>query len=269
MAQIEEQAHAIAQGMTREALQPAVPSGAARNALDCALWDMEAKRSGKRVWELADIPTSDAPYITAETIGIDTPENMGAAAGELAHAPLLKVKLGADNVVTSMAAIRENAPSSRLIIDPNEGWDLALLKDVAQPLSELGVEMLEQPLPAGDDEGLADFDSPIPLCADESCHTADGLPALKSKYDFINIKLDKTGGLTEALYLARAARNLDFRIMVGCMVGTSLAMAPATLLGAYAEFVDLDGPLLMKEDRVDGLDFTDGKVGLPSTALWG
>ncbi len=267
--QIEDQAHAIAAGMDREELRAQMPSGAARNALDCALWDLEAKRAGKRVWEMADIPAGNAPYVTAETIGIDTPENMGTSAKELAHAPLLKVKLGPDNVVTSMAAIRENAPSSRLIVDPNEGWTMDILREVAQPLADLGVEMLEQPLPAGDDDGLEGFDSPIPLCADESCHTADGLPALKQKYRFINIKLDKTGGLTEALHLARAARELDFKIMVGCMVGTSLAMAPATLLGAYAEFVDLDGPLLMKQDRENGLDFTDGKVSLPDKDLWG
>ena len=269
MAQIEEQAGAIGTGISRDDLRATMASGAARNALDCALWDLEAKRAGKRVWQLADIPTEGAPYITAETIGIDTPENMGASAKDLAHAPLLKVKLGPENVVTSMASIRDNAPVSRLIVDPNEGWTMDILKQVARPLAELGVEMLEQPLPADDDEGLAGFDCPIPLCADESCHMADGLPALKAKYQFINIKLDKTGGLTEAIHLARAARDLDFRIMVGCMVGTSLAMAPATLLGAYAEFVDLDGPLLMKQDRDNGLDFTDGKVSLPDAALWG
>jgi len=267
--QIEEQSHAIAQGMTRDALRSTVASGAARNALDCALWDLEAKRSGQRAWSLAGIPTDDAPYVTAETIGIDTPENMGEAAKELAHAPLLKVKLGPENAVTSIAAVRENAPGARLIVDPNEGWTMDILRTAAQPLADLGVEMLEQPLPAGDDDGLMDFDCPIPVCADEACHTAEGLPALKAKYDFINIKLDKTGGLTEALGLARAARDLDFRIMIGCMVGTSLAMAPATLLGAYAEFVDLDGPLLMKTDRENGLDFTDGKVSLPSRELWG
>jgi len=278
IAQIEEQANRTEAGHLelnhlefnkgRDDLRATMASGAARNALDCALWDLEAKRAGQRVWELAGLP-DPVPCVTAETIGIGTPENMGAAAAELSKAPLLKVKLGPDNIVTSMAAIRENAPASRLIVDPNEGWTMEILTGVARPLADLGVEMLEQPLPADDDEGLIGFDSPIPLCADESCHTADGLPALKAKYQFINIKLDKTGGLTEAIHLARAARDLDFDIMVGCMVGTSLAMAPATLLGAYAKFVDLDGPLLMKQDRDNGLTFTNGMVSPPDAALWG
>ena len=268
IAQIEEQAGRIQAGLNRDDLNASMPSGAARNALDCALWDLEAKQTGNRVWDLAGLP-DPKPCVTAETIGIDTPDVMGAAARELSHAPLLKVKLGPENVVTSMAAVRENAPTSRLIVDPNEGWTLDILSDVARPLADLGVEMLEQPLPAGEDGALVDFESPIPLCADEACHTADGLPALKAKYQMINVKLDKTGGLTEAIHLTRAATELGFGVMIGCMVGTSLAMAPATLLGAYAKFVDLDGPLLMKQDRDHGLEFTDGMVNAPEAALWG
>ena len=268
IAQIQEQSNRIASGLSREELRATMPSGAARNALDCALWDLEAKRAGVRVWELAGLPTPE-PCITAETIGIDTPEAMGAAAAELRNAPLLKVKLGPDAVLTRMTTVRENAPAPRIIIDPNESWAIDLLADVAQPLNLLGVEMIEQPLKAGEDDALADFNSPVPICADEACHTADGLPALKAKYQMINVKLDKTGGLTEAIHLTRAAKELGFGVMIGCMVGTSLAMAPATLLGAYAEFVDLDGPLLMKQDRDHGLDFTDGMVSAPEAALWG
>ncbi len=268
IAQIEEQAARIATGLSREELRADMSSGAARNALDCALWDLEAKRAGARVWELAGLPTP-APCITAETIGIDAPDAMGAAAAELKGAPLLKVKLGPDAVLTSMATVRENAPTARIIIDPNESWTIDLLAQVADPLHLLGIEMIEQPLKADEDQALADFKSPIPICADEACHTADGLPDLKAKYQMINVKLDKTGGLTEAIHLTQVAKELGFGVMIGCMVGTSLAMAPATLLGPYAEFVDLDGPLLMKKDRDHGLDFTDGMVSAPFPELWG
>ncbi len=254
--------------LNRNTLNQKMPSGAARNAIDCALWDLEAKQSGKRVWDLAGLPEPQ-PTITAETIGIGEPDAMAEAARELSHAPLLKVKLNTEMVITRMAAIRENAPAARLIIDPNESWTLDLLKDVAGPLADLGVEMIEQPLAAGEDHVLAGFDSPVPLCADESCHTVDKLPELKDRYQMINIKLDKTGGLTEAIQLAQGGHKLGFGIMIGCMVGTSLAMAPATLLAPYAKFVDLDGPLLMKKDRDNGLDFTDGKAHPPTSALWG
>ena len=258
----------IAGGMGRVELSQTMGAGAARNAIDCALWDLEAKQAGKRVWEIANLPTPQ-PTITAETIGIASPENMGLAARELAHAPLLKVKLDTEKVITRMAAIRENAPASRLIIDPNESWSFELLRDVAQSLADLGVEMIEQPLPAEGDSALAGFDSPVPLCADESCHTVERLSELKDRYQMINIKLDKTGGLTEAIKLAQGGHDLGFGIMIGCMVGTSLAMAPATLLSSYARFVDLDGPLLMKKDREYGLDFTNGKVSPPEMELWG
>ncbi|MBC8240489.1 MAG: dipeptide epimerase, partial [Alphaproteobacteria bacterium] len=226
------------------------------------------RREGKRGWELAGLP-APKPCITAETLPIGSPDDRGAAAAALRHAPLLKVKLGTDAVVTSMAPVRENAPTSRIIIDPNESWTIDLLAQVADPLHLLGIEMIEQPLKAGEDDALVDFNSPIPICADEACHTVDGLAALKAKYQMINVKLDKTGGLTEAIHLTRAAKELGFSVMIGCMVGTSLAMAPATLLGAYADFVDLDGPLLMKKDRDHGLDFTDGLINAPGAALWG
>ncbi len=258
----------VAAGIDNRQLRDAMPSGAARNALDCALWDLAAKQANQRVWELADLPTP-VPTITAETISIGDPHDMGDAARELKDAPLIKVKLNRDMVVTRMAAVRDAAPSARLVIDPNESWNLDLLRDVARPLADLGVEMIEQPLPASDDHVLADYQCPVDLCADESCHTADKLPELKPRYQMINIKLDKTGGLTEAIDLAKAAEKLGFGIMVGCMVGTSLAMAPATLLSPYARFVDLDGPLLMKHDRENGLLFENGYVSPPTAELWG
>ncbi len=258
----------ISDGLGRDELRKVLQAGAARNALDCALWDLEAKQVGKRVFDLARIPEPQ-PTITAQTIGIAEPDVMAAAALALAHAPLLKVKLNTEKVITRMAGIRENAPAARLIIDPNESWNFDLLREVAGPLADLGVEMIEQPLAAEHDAVLSDFDSPVPLCADESCHTVDRLGELENRYHMVNIKLDKTGGLSEAIELAQGARNLGFEIMIGCMVGTSLAMAPATLLSGFAKFVDLDGPLLLRRDRDHGLDFSDGKVSPPQAALWG
>jgi len=267
-AEMEKLSQALADGMDRSQLQDALHAGAARNALDTALWDLEAKLSGKRVWQLAgiDAPTS---YVTAETIGIGTVDEMAGSAERLKSAPLIKVKLDGQLVMERMLAIREQAPSSRLIIDPNEGWTIDQLKDIAPKLDDLGVEMIEQPIPAGSDDGLADYDPPIPICADEACHTSADLEGLKGKYQMVNIKLDKTGGLTEALKLAHAATDAGFGIMIGCMVGTSLAMAPAVLLGAYAEFVDLDGPLLLKQDRTGGLLFECGSVYPSDPSLWG
>lgn len=242
--------------------------GAARNAVDGALWDLQAKRSGQRVWDIIDMD-KPGPAVTAETIGIGTPEEMATAAAARTDAGLIKIKLDREQVVSRVAAVREAAPDARLIVDPNEGWTIDVLHDVAGPLAGLGVEMLEQPLPAGDDGGLAGLDCPIPICADESCHTAEELHALVGKYQIVNIKLDKTGGLTAALRLADAARAAGFAVMAGCMVGTSLAMAPATLLSPLARFVDLDGPLLMKRDRADGLRFDGGRIHPPDAALWG
>jgi L-alanine-DL-glutamate epimerase-like enolase superfamily enzyme len=265
---IEDLSAAVAGGMDREALGSASPAGAARNALDCALWDLEAKQSGLRVWDLAGLGRP-APVITAETIGLDTPEEMARAAAALSDRPLLKIKLGADGVVERVRSVRDAAPRARLVVDANEGWDVDLLARVCGALADLGVEMIEQPLPAGDDAALAGLSLPIALCADESCHTAADLPSLSGRYRMVNIKLDKTGGLTEGLRLARAARDAGFTVMVGCMVGTSLAMAPATLLGPLAHVVDLDGPLWLKTDRQPPLRIAGGWVDPPDAELWG
>ena len=258
----------IENGIDRENLFEKLPAGAARNAIDCALWDLEAKSSGLRVWELAGI-SEPVPVITAETIGLDTPEIMAENANRLRGAPLIKVKLNKDDVISRMTAVRESAPSARIIVDPNEGWTIDQLFRFAPELKNLGIEMIEQPIPVTDDNDLIDYSCPIPLCADEACHTTVDLPGLISKYQMINIKLDKTGGLTEALSLANEAAQSGFKIMTGCMVGTSLSMAPGTLLGGVSEFVDLDGPLLLKHDRQSGLDFEDGHVNPPRPELWG
>jgi len=254
--------------MGRAELACNLPPGAARNALDCAFWDLEAKREGKRVWELTGTPLPE-PMVTAETISLGTIEEMAAAASRLSRNPLIKVKLDAKNVAKRMRVVRKNAPDARLIIDPNESWDLDLLCDVVQVLAELDVEMIEQPLPAAADDGLEEFTWPMPLCADESCHTTDDLERLRGKYQMVNIKLDKSGGLSEALALTRAATEAGFGIMVGCMVATSLAMAPALVLAPFARFLDLDGPLLLERDRELGLTFTDGKIYPPGPGLWG
>jgi len=267
-ADIDALSSAISNGLDRVGLQDALHAGAARNALDNALWDLKSKQAGKRAWELAGID-APVPYITAETIGLGTVGEMAQSADRLKDAPLIKVKLDGVDVMARMQAVRDNAPSSRLIIDPNEGWDFPQLQNLAPGLADLGVEMIEQPIPAGSDAELANYMPPVPLCADEACHTSDDLPTLAGKYQMVNIKLDKTGGLTEALKLATAARDAGFSIMVGCMVGTSLAMAPGVLLGGFAEFVDLDGPLLLKEDRANGLVFAGGKVHPPEPGLWG
>lgn len=266
--QVRSVADAIAAGAGRTDLGGMLNAGAARNAVDCALWDLEAKQAGKRAWELAGIETPQ-PAVTAETIGLASVSEMAAAAQRLKSSPLIKIKLDGEAVIERMAAVHENAPGARLIIDPNEGWNLKLLADVAEKLERMGVEMIEQPLPAGADDGLAEFTSPVPLCADESCHTADDLERLRGKYDMVNIKLDKSGGLTEGLALARAATDAGFAVMVGCMVGTSLAMAPATLLAPFASIVDLDGPLLLKQDREPGLDFSGGLIHPPEPGIWG
>ena len=258
----------LERGLDRAGLACAMPAGAARNALDNALWDLEAKVTGLRVWEIAGIAAPE-PSMTAETIGLGSVQEMATAAKRLSKAPLIKVKLDAELITERMQAIHDNAPNARLIIDPNEGWTFDQLKAVAPALVKMGVEMIEQPLPADDDEGLWEYDSPITLCADESCHTKDDFQSLVGKYQMVNIKLDKTGGLTEALELAKSAEIRNLGVMIGCMVGTSLAMAPAMLLASVAEFVDLDGPLLLKKDRELGLKFENGLVHPPKAQLWG
>lgn len=252
----------------RTALQQALPAGAARNAVDCALWDWQAKASGKRVWQLANLP-APRPCLTAFTLSLDTPDAMRAAAQANAHRPILKIKLGTPDDMPRLEAVRQGAPKSRILIDANEGWTAEIYADLAPHLVRLGVALVEQPLPAGADDSLAEIARPLPVCADESCHDRASLPALRGKYDVVNIKLDKTGGLTEALALRDAARAAGFGIMVGCMVGSSLAMAPATLVAQGADHVDLDGPLLLAEDRPHPMFYNADGIHAPSRDLWG
>lgn len=256
------------QSFSREGLLELLPAGAARNAVDCALWDLEAKRAGKRVWELAGLP-APKPEITAYTLSLDTPEAMQAQASENAFRPLLKIKLGTPDDMPRLEAVRAGAPAANIIVDANEGWSADVYADLAPHLVRLGVSLVEQPLPAGDDGALLGMARPVPVCADESCHDTASLPDLKGKYDVVNIKLDKTGGLTEALRLRSAAEAAGYDVMVGCMVGTSLAMAPATLVAQGAIVTDLDGPLLLAEDRDTPLTFDDAGVHAPTAALWG
>ena len=252
----------------RMALQDALPAGAARNALDCALWDLEAKTRDLRVWEVAGLP-APRPEVTAYTLSLDTPDAMRAAAARNAHRPLLKIKLGTPDDMPRLEAVRAGAPDARIIVDANEGWTAAVYADLAPHLLRLGVAMVEQPLPAGDDDMLAEIARPLPVCADESCHDRASLPALRGKYDMVNIKLDKAGGLTEALALKAEAEAQGYGVMVGCMVGTSLAMAPAVLVAQGAQVVDLDGPLLLAEDRDPPLVYDAAGVHPPDAALWG
>ncbi|AWB22946.1 dipeptide epimerase [Methylobacterium currus] len=265
---IARQAEALAAGLTRWELAGRMPAGAARNALDCALWDFEAKRAGKPAYALAGIP-APAPVTTCYTLSLGSPEEMAAAAHVAAARPLLKVKLGGAGDPERIAAVRRAAPTSRLVVDANEAWSAETLEANLAACAAAGVELIEQPLPAGDDGLLARIARPIPICADESLHGDVDLDALKDRYDAINIKLDKAGGLTEALRLAQAAKARGLSIMVGCMLGTSLAMAPAMLLSGYADFVDLDGPLLLARDREPGLRFAGSLVHPPEPALWG
>jgi L-alanine-DL-glutamate epimerase-like enolase superfamily enzyme len=254
--------------LDRQGLQEALPSGAARNALDCAFWDLEAKAAGKRVWELAGLP-APGPLTTAYTLSLDTPEKMGAAAAANAERPLLKLKLAGPEDLARVEAVRAGAPKAKLIVDANEGWDVEAYKRLAPELARLEVALVEQPLPADADAPLADLPRHVPLCADESCHDRSSLPHLMGRYDLVNIKLDKTGGLTEALALAQAAEAAGFGLMVGCMLATSLAMAPATLPAQRAQVVDLDGPLLLAEDREPPLEITGSSIAPPPAALWG
>ncbi|WOI32902.1 N-acetyl-D-Glu racemase DgcA [Tritonibacter scottomollicae] len=253
---------------TREELQSLLPAGAARNAVDCALWDLEAKKAGKPVWELAGLD-QPGPEITAYTLSLASPEEMQTQAAENAHRPLLKIKLGTPEDMPRLEAVRAGAPEARIIIDANEGWSAEVYAELAPHLLRLGVELVEQPLPAGEDEALIGMERPVPVCADESAHDCASLPKLKGKYDVVNIKLDKTGGLTEALKLRDAALAEGYQVMVGCMVGSSLAMAPATLVAQGALVTDLDGPLLLAEDRPEPLTFDADGVHPPRPALWG
>jgi L-alanine-DL-glutamate epimerase-like enolase superfamily enzyme len=256
------------EGVDRQTLQTAMGAGAARNALDCALLDLEAKASGQRAWELLGRPAPRA-CTTAFTISLGSPEAMAAATAKAAHRPLLKIKLGGDGDGERIAAVRKEAPESELIVDANEAWTPENLEQNLAECAEVGVTLVEQPLPAAQDGALARIRRPIAVCADESVHDLASLDGLRERYDAVNIKLDKTGGLTEALAMADAAQALGFEIMVGCMVATSLSMAPAMLIAQQARFVDLDGPLLLRGDRDGGLRYDESTVYPPDAALWG
>ena len=251
-------------------LASVLPPGAARNALDCALWDLAAKRSGRAAWELAGVPRP-VDVVTALTVSLDSPERMGERARAARDRLLLKIKLGTDSValdIERLRAVRTSAPDARLIVDVNEGWSLADLKMFVPVASEAGVEMIEQPLAEGADADLAGFHSPILLCADESIRDGSNLAAVAERYQAVNIKLDKTGGLTRALALAKEARARDMTVVVGCMVSTSLSMAPALLLAGFARIVDLDGPQLLARDRDPGLEYNGSRLSF-SGRVWG
>lgn len=267
--QLERVANLIGSVDDHQHLADWLPAGAARNALDCAFWDLKAKIAERSVADMLDLPVAETCF-TAQTISIDSIENMRESAKALQGSPLIKVKLDPESVVEKIKAIHEATPLSRLIVDANEAWKIDDLRAVAGPLKEYGVVLIEQPLPADEDAALEGYECPIPLCADESCHTSKDLAGLRGRYQAVNIKLDKTGGLSEAMALYNMAKTMGFSIMVGCMVGSSLAMAPAYLLCKQADFVDLDGPILMAEDRVNGFCFDNGRMWQPSKGfLWG
>jgi L-alanine-DL-glutamate epimerase-like enolase superfamily enzyme len=259
---------ALRGGLDRQALQTRMGPGAARNALDCALWDFEAKVANKRIWDLLGQP-APRPLTTAYTISLGTPDSMAEATAKAAHRPLLKIKLGGDGDEARIAAVRKAAPGAELIVDANEAWTEGNLERHLAACAAAGVTMIEQPLTAGQDQALARIKRPVAVCADESVHDRASLEGLRERYDAINIKLDKTGGLTEALAMAEAARTLGFDLMVGCMVATSLAMAPAMMIAQGARVVDLDGPLLLAKDRDNGLRYDGSTVYLPDAGLWG
>jgi L-alanine-DL-glutamate epimerase-like enolase superfamily enzyme len=262
-----EQIFSNGERIDRQRVQQLMPAGAARNALDCALWDLEAKSSDKRAWELANIQVAHAVQ-TAFTISLDTPEKMAAAAKS--NAPILKLKVGGDDLdLSRVEAIRQKAPAARLLVDANESWSPSHYRDIASALHRLGVELIEQPFPADADDVLETLEHPVPVCADESCHVRADLSRLVNRYEAINVKLDKTGGLTEALLLIERARESRFRILIGCMVCTSLGIAPARLLAGAADYIDLDGPLFLAHDRRHPLPYGGGKIGLPPRQLWG
>ncbi len=265
---VAEAIRALPGDVTRAALQTLLPPGAARNAADCALWDWDAKHSGRRAWDLAGL-AAPGPVVTAFTLSLDEPAAMEAAARRHAHRPLLKVKLGTAADLSRLEAVRRGAPRARLLVDANEGWTPEAYADLAPHLLRLGVALVEQPFPAEQDEALAEMARPVPVCADESIHDRASLPALAGRYDAVNVKLDKAGGLTEALALREEARAVGLKVMVGCMVGTSLAMAPAVLAAQGAEVADLDGPLLLAQDRPRPLAYDERGVHPPDRELWG
>ncbi|WP_029659838.1 MULTISPECIES: N-acetyl-D-Glu racemase DgcA [unclassified Afipia] len=268
LAAIQTMQDALGGGLDRQMLQAQMRAGAARNALDCALWDLEARVAEKRIWDLLGRP-APRPLTTAYTISLGSPETMAEATAKAAHRPLLKIKLGGDGDEARIAAVRKAAPEAELIVDANEAWTDGNLARHLAACADAGVTMIEQPLPAGNDQALARIKRPVSVCADESVHDRASLEGLRERYDAINIKLDKTGGLTEALAMAEAAKALGFDLMVGCMVATSLAMAPALMIAQGARVVDLDGPLLLARDRDNGLRYDGSTVYPPGAELWG
>lgn len=268
LAQIEAQRALVEGGGGRAELARALPPGAARNALDCALWDLEAELAGKPVWRLAGVQ-APKPVVTAFTLSLAAPELMAEAARAAADRPILKLKLGGEGDLARVRAVRAAAPKAKLLVDANESWHPDRVTSWLDVMAECGVALVEQPLPAGQDAMLADIPHPVPVGADESVHATDSLDRLVGRYEVVNLKLDKTGGFTEGLAFARRATELGFGLMVGCMLGTSLAMAPAILLAQRATFVDLDGPLLLAEDRVPGLKYQGSLVQPPPPELWG
>jgi L-alanine-DL-glutamate epimerase-like enolase superfamily enzyme len=262
------QIEALPEDVGRAELQNLLPPGAARSAVDCALWDLEAKRRGRRVWQLAGL-TEPKPVVSAYTLSLDTPEAMEREAAAQAARPILKLKLGGEGDMARLEAVRRGAPASRLVVDANEGWSVELYAALAPVLVRLGVEMVEQPLPAGEDAALAGVQRVLPVCADESCHDRAGLADLRGRYDMVNVKLDKTGGLTEALALLPEALAMGFGIMVGCMMTSSLAVAPAVLIAQDAALADLDPPMLLARDREPSLAVDGAGVHPPEPALWG
>lgn len=267
-AAIEAMRGALADGLDRQRLQHAMPAGAARNALDCAFWDFEAKTAKRPVHAIADLPRPHE-LVTAYTISLGTPEAMAAATAQSAARKLLKIKLGGEGDAARIAAVREAAPNAELIVDANEAWRADNLAGNLAACAAAGVTLVEQPLPSDNDGALASITRPIPVCADESVHDRASLASLVGRYDAVNIKLDKTGGLTEALAMAREAERLGFGLMVGCMVATSLSMAPAVLVAQRARVVDLDGALLLARDRAHGLRYDGSLVHPAASALWG
>ena len=262
--EVERRVPRIRDGLSRQDLLHSLPAGAARNAIDCALWDLEYKRGAA-----ADRTRMIEPLPTSYTITLNTAEQMAREARAHAHWPVLKVKLGSAGDLQRLRAVRSSAPQARLIVDANEAWRADAFFDIAGEIERLGVAVVEQPLPANEDHALQRGEFAFALCADGSCHTGKDLPHVSRHYDMINIKLDKTGGLTEALRLAAEARSLGLRVMTGCMVSTSLAMAPAMCLWRYAEILDLDGPLFLREDRVPGIHYKNGLMHPPPSELWG
>jgi L-alanine-DL-glutamate epimerase-like enolase superfamily enzyme len=266
--QIEAMADNIRLGIDRRGLQELMPPGGARNAIDCALWDLEAKITGKTIWDLTGV--APKPLETVFTIGLEpTPEEMAGKAAAAAGHRLLKIKLNDDRPLERLAAIRSARPDARIVVDANQAWTFATLRTLAPEFAALGVKLIEQPLPRGKDAELEGYRAPVPLCADESCLHLGELAQTSRRYQLINIKLDKTGGLTHALHLAQAARASGLGLMVGCMGGSSLAMAPSFVVGCLCDFVDIDGPLLQKSDRLPGLDYQGGRVSVFTPNVWG